>query len=91
MVDCPGSASVHDLQLSQLPRHTFRELSDQIPVFYNDWSGRSPIIMKRTVKQDFTVSSTGSAQVVFMWWELNMDPEGEFDGFLVKKLLNLFT
>ncbi|KAJ8715935.1 hypothetical protein PYW08_013220 [Mythimna loreyi] len=76
MIDCPGSAAVHDLQLSQLPRHTFRELSDQIPVFYYDWSGRSPIIMKRTVKQDFTVSGTGSAQVVFMWWELNMDTEG---------------
>ncbi|KAF9419379.1 hypothetical protein HW555_004027 [Spodoptera exigua] len=76
MIDCPGSAAVHDLQLSQLPRNAFRELSDQIPVFYYDWSGRTPIIMKRTVKQDFTVSSTGKAQVVFMWWELNMDTEG---------------
>ncbi|XP_045766550.1 protein arginine N-methyltransferase 7-like isoform X2 [Maniola jurtina] len=77
MKDCAGSAAVHDVQLSQLPRHAFTELSDQIPVFYYDWSGRSPIDMKRTVKQEFTVSNTGQAQIVFMWWELNMDPEGK--------------
>ncbi|XP_034831267.1 protein arginine N-methyltransferase 7-like isoform X1 [Maniola hyperantus] len=77
MKECAGSAAVHDVQLSQLPRHAFRELSDQIPVFYYDWSGRSPIDMKRTVKQEFTVSNTGQAQMVFMWWELNMDPEGK--------------
>nr|XP_021192702.2 protein arginine N-methyltransferase 7 isoform X2 [Helicoverpa armigera] len=76
MVDCPGSAAVHDLQLSQLPRHAFKELSEQIPVFVYDWSGETPIVMKQTVKQDFTVSDTGRAQVVFMWWELNMDTEG---------------
>lgn len=75
-MECPGSAAVHDIQLSQLPRNMFRELSDQIPVFYYDWSGKTPIAMKRTVKQDFTVSTTGRAQVVFMWWELNMDTEG---------------
>ncbi|KAM3966407.1 arginine methyltransferase 7 [Aphomia sociella] len=77
MKDCGGSAAVHDIQLSQLPRQAFRELSDQIPVFYYDWSGRTPIDMKRTVKQQFTVTNTGRAQMVFMWWELNMDTEGK--------------
>ncbi|KAL0871706.1 hypothetical protein ABMA27_004219 [Loxostege sticticalis] len=77
MKDCPGSAAVHDIQLSQLPRQAFRELSDPIPVFYYDWSGRTAIDMKRTVKQEFTVTSTGRAQMVFMWWELNMDTEGK--------------
>ncbi|XP_039755743.1 protein arginine N-methyltransferase 7 [Pararge aegeria] len=75
--DCAGSAAVHDLQLSQLPRIAFKELSDQIPVFYYDWSGRSPVDRRRTVKQQFTVSNTGRAQIVFMWWELNMDMEGK--------------
>ncbi|XP_028158000.1 protein arginine N-methyltransferase 7 isoform X1 [Ostrinia furnacalis] len=77
MKDCPGSAAVHDIQLSQLPRTAFRELSDPIPVFYYDWSGRTAIDMKRTVKQEFTVTSTGKAQMVFMSWELNMDTEGK--------------
>ncbi|XP_060802656.1 protein arginine N-methyltransferase 7 isoform X2 [Amyelois transitella] len=76
MKDCAGSAAVHDIQLSQLPRSSFRELSDPIPVFYYDWSGRSPIDFKRTVKQQFSASGTGRAQMVFMWWELNMDTEG---------------
>ncbi|KAL4702422.1 hypothetical protein ACJJTC_003047 [Scirpophaga incertulas] len=76
MKNCAGSAAVHDIQLSQLPRQSFRELSDQIPVFYYDWSGRTALDMKRTVKQQFTVTATGRAQMVFMWWELNMDTEG---------------
>lgn len=76
MKDCPGSAAVHDLQLSQLPRSLFRELSDQIPVFYYDWSGKSPLDFNKTVKQAFTASANGKAQMVFMWWELNMDTEG---------------
>lgn len=77
MKECAGSAAVHDVQLSQLPRHLFRELSDQIPVFYYDWSGRTPIDKKRIVKQKFTVTNTGFAQMVFVWWELNMDQEGK--------------
>lgn len=78
MKDCAGSAAVHDVQLSQLPRKAFRELSEQIPVFYYDWSGKTPIDLKKTVKQEFTVTNTGKAQMVFMWWELNMDTEGKY-------------
>lgn len=78
MKDCPGSAAVHDLQLSQLPRQTFNELSDSIPVFFYDWSGRTPTIFKRTVTHNFNAYRTGKAQVVFMWWDLNMDPEGMY-------------
>lgn len=77
MKDCAGSAAVHDIQLSQLPRQAFKEISEQIPVFYYDWSGRSEIDMKRTVKQQFNATITGNAQMVFMWWELNMDTEGK--------------
>ncbi|XP_014367862.2 protein arginine N-methyltransferase 7 isoform X1 [Papilio machaon] len=77
MKDCAGSAAVHDILLSQLPRKAFRELSEQIPVFYYDWSGKTPIDLKKTVKQEFTVTNTGKAQMVFMWWELNMDTEGK--------------
>jgi hypothetical protein len=81
MKDCPGSAAVHDIQLSQLPRHSFRELSDQIPVFFYDWSGKTKIEFKKTVKQMFLVSNTGKAQMVFMWWELNMDTEGKIQKY----------
>ncbi|GBP58490.1 Protein arginine N-methyltransferase 7 [Eumeta japonica] len=75
MKDCAGSAAVHDVQLSQLPRNAFRELSEQIPIFYYDWSGKTPIDMKKIIKQQFAAVATGRAQVVFMWWELNMDAE----------------
>ncbi|XP_061714851.1 protein arginine N-methyltransferase 7 [Cydia pomonella] len=77
MKSCAGSAAVHDLQLSQLPRSAFKELSEPLAIFYYDWSGRTPIDMKRTVKQDLSVLDTGEAQMVFMWWDLNMDTEGK--------------
>ncbi|XP_041987392.1 protein arginine N-methyltransferase 7-like isoform X2 [Aricia agestis] len=77
MKDCAGSAAVHDIQLSQLPRTDFKEVSEPIPVFYYDWSGKTPIDMKRTVKQKFSITNTGHAQMVFMWWDLNMDTEGK--------------
>ncbi|CAK1544911.1 unnamed protein product [Leptosia nina] len=76
MKNCPGSAAVHDIQLSQLPRQAFTEISEQIPVFLYDWSGGSDIIKRRTGKQNFNALATGNAQMVFMWWELNMDTEG---------------
>ncbi|XP_049874174.1 protein arginine N-methyltransferase 7 isoform X2 [Pectinophora gossypiella] len=75
--DCSGIASVHDLQLSQLPRRTFTELSEQLAIFYYDWSGRTPIDMKRTVHQKFTATTSGTGQMVFVWWDLNMDTEGK--------------
>ncbi|KAI5637866.1 protein arginine N-methyltransferase 7 [Phthorimaea operculella] len=77
MKDCAGSAAVHDIQLSQLSRKTFTELSEQLPVFYYDWSGKTPLDKKRMVKQNFTAIASGKAQMVFMWWDLNMDQEGK--------------
>ncbi|CAG9089107.1 unnamed protein product [Plutella xylostella] len=77
MKDCPETAAVHDIQLSQLPRSSFKLLSEPLPVFYYDWSGKSPVDFNRTVRQSFVAKQTGAGQMVFMWWDLNMDTEGK--------------
>ncbi|XP_077286863.1 arginine methyltransferase 7 [Arctopsyche grandis] len=74
---CPGSAAVHDIQLSQLPRSSFREITKPIAIFQFDWTGKKSIKKNETLT--FTEKSliTGSIEMIFMWWDLKMDPKGE--------------
>lgn len=74
--NCAGSPAILDVQLSQLPRYKFIELSEVLPIFYYDWSGRTPIDKKKVVKQTLYATGDGKAHMVFVWWELNMDTEG---------------
>ncbi|XP_055606759.1 protein arginine N-methyltransferase 7 [Uranotaenia lowii] len=72
VIECRGSSAVFDLQLSQLPLRSFRELSKPVEVFYFDWSGRIPLERKRHLRKSVTLEGNGVAHAVFMWWELHM-------------------
>uniref|UniRef100_A0A1B6I934 Protein arginine N-methyltransferase n=1 Tax=Homalodisca liturata TaxID=320908 RepID=A0A1B6I934_9HEMI len=73
---CPGAAAVHDLQLSQLKLSDFNTIAPPQPVFSFDFSGRSSIPEDDSSTITFTAVASGSAEVVFMWWSLDMDPQG---------------
>ncbi|KAF7285995.1 hypothetical protein GWI33_008298 [Rhynchophorus ferrugineus] len=75
---CPGSAAVHDIQLSQLPITSFNSLVNPIPVLRFDWSGKTPFIFTRSTINSLKSKHDGNAQMVFMWWELQMDIEGKY-------------
>lgn len=49
------------------------------PPCYNrfDWSGKLPLMKERSNVLNLVSSGDGVAQVVFMWWDLVMDPDGE--------------
>ncbi|XP_048372013.1 protein arginine N-methyltransferase 7 isoform X1 [Sphaerodactylus townsendi] len=75
MEDCPGSPSVYDIQLNQVPFKDFTALTDVVTMFSVDFS--------KQVSQAptcFTVElepiRSGRAQVVLSWWDIDMDPEG---------------
>lgn len=74
---CAGSASVHDIQLSQLPESSINTIISPQPVFRFDWSGRTPFIYERSIIHTVKAENDGQAQAVFMWWELQMDTEGK--------------
>ncbi|XP_066254433.1 protein arginine N-methyltransferase 7 [Euwallacea similis] len=74
---CPGSAAVHDIQLSQLPLSSFNPIIPPTPVLRFDWSGKTPFVFERSTIQTLTSLREGKAQMVFMWWELQMDINGE--------------
>ncbi|XP_018575753.1 protein arginine N-methyltransferase 7 [Anoplophora glabripennis] len=74
---CPGTAAVHDIQLSQLPTHSFNTIISPIPVLRFDWSGKTPFVFDRFTINTVKSEHDGTAQAVFMWWELQMDTEGK--------------
>ncbi|OQV18595.1 Protein arginine N-methyltransferase 7 [Hypsibius exemplaris] len=76
--DCPGSASVHDLQLSQLyPRQDFRRLSEILPLFDFCFSKREGLKFQDARTLQVTPRKAGRCDAVFMWWDLKMDPESD--------------
>ncbi|KAJ0023508.1 hypothetical protein NQD34_003407 [Periophthalmus magnuspinnatus] len=70
---CAGSHAVCDIQLSQLPSHSFTALSPRLTMFSVDFS--KPVSSKpQTYSCKFEALCSGQAQVVLSWWDITMDP-----------------
>ncbi|GLV34020.1 Arginine methyltransferase 7 [Carabus blaptoides fortunei] len=74
---CVGSPAIHDIQLSQFPVTHFKTIISPTPVIRFDWSGKTTFMKKRNNLAVQKAEQNGTAQVVFMWWDLNMDGEGK--------------
>ncbi|XP_049811197.1 protein arginine N-methyltransferase 7-like isoform X1 [Schistocerca nitens] len=73
---CPGAAAVHDIQLSQFSQKEFTTIVAPTRVLSFDWSGQTQLHATRSTKVEVKAEVSGTAQMVFMWWELLMDDEG---------------
>ncbi|XP_006641366.2 protein arginine N-methyltransferase 7 isoform X1 [Lepisosteus oculatus] len=72
---CAGAPAVCDIQLSQVPPSQFTPLSPLCTVFRVDFS--QPVSSApQWHSASFTALTTGRAQVVLSWWDIDMDPEG---------------
>ncbi|XP_054721141.1 protein arginine N-methyltransferase 7-like [Uloborus diversus] len=76
VVSCPGSASVHDVQMSQIPKDKFHALTEPVCVFTFDFTGKKSIEMNETFIKQVSTLREGNCDVVFMWWDLKMDMDG---------------
>lgn len=74
---CPGASAVHDIQLTQLPRESFKPLLPPQPIFKFDWTGSEPLVFKEVVTLREKAIASGTAHAVFMWWDLMMDSENK--------------
>uniref|UniRef100_A0A8D0GIC5 Protein arginine N-methyltransferase n=1 Tax=Sphenodon punctatus TaxID=8508 RepID=A0A8D0GIC5_SPHPU len=75
MEDCPGTSSVYDIQLNQIPWNDFTILSDVMIMFSVDFSKQvSSASTSHTVQLE--PIKDGMAQVVLSWWDIDMDPVG---------------
>lgn len=75
LVQCAGSHAVCDIQLSQVPLHSFSALSKPLTMFSVDFS--KPVSSApQTHFSTFEAQGSGQAQVVLSWWDLDMDPSG---------------
>lgn len=77
ITNCKGSSELHDIQLNQVSPSQFSVLVPPTAVFEFDWSGKSKIPTEQTTKRAVEGITSGSAQVIFMWWDLKMDQDGE--------------
>lgn len=72
---CAGAHSVCDIQLSQVPPHSFTPLGPLCTMFSVDFSKPVSSAPQSHCCQ-FVAQSSGQAQVVLSWWDLDMDPNG---------------
>ncbi|XP_063467683.1 protein arginine N-methyltransferase 7 isoform X8 [Symphalangus syndactylus] len=73
---CPGAPSVCDIQLNQVSPADFTVLSDVLPMFSIDFSKQVSSSAACHSRQ-FEPLTSGQAQVVLSWWDIEMDPEGK--------------
>ncbi|KAL0968259.1 hypothetical protein UPYG_G00264410 [Umbra pygmaea] len=75
VVGCAGAHSVCDIQLSQVPQQRFTPLGPLCTMFSVDFS--KPVSSSpRSHTSSFKAQSSGQAQVVLSWWDIDMDPSG---------------
>lgn len=73
LAQCAGSHAVCDIQLSQVPLHSFISLSAPLTMFSVDFN--KPVSStQQTHCSRFVAQCSGQAQVILSWWDLDMDP-----------------
>lgn len=77
IINCPGSLSLHDVQLSQIPLNDFKTIIKPQAVLEFDWSGKTTLQKERVTKFKVNSERDGMIHVIFMWWDLKMDEAGE--------------
>uniref|UniRef100_I3JXW3 Protein arginine N-methyltransferase n=1 Tax=Oreochromis niloticus TaxID=8128 RepID=I3JXW3_ORENI len=72
---CAGAHAVCDIQLSQVSPASFTPLGPVCTMFTVDFSKPVSSAFQAHSSQ-FVAQSSGRAQVVLSWWDLDMDPSG---------------
>uniref|UniRef100_A0A672QUB8 Protein arginine N-methyltransferase 7 n=1 Tax=Sinocyclocheilus grahami TaxID=75366 RepID=A0A672QUB8_SINGR len=75
VVKCAGAPSVCDIQLSQVPPESFTPLGPICTMFRVDFSKQVSSAAQSYTAQ-FKAQTSGRAQVVLSWWDIDMDPDG---------------
>ncbi|ULU12246.1 hypothetical protein L3Y34_015518 [Caenorhabditis briggsae] len=74
---CSGTASVFDVQLSELETHEFRELAEPIVAFKFDFENEEKIIYNESFVREAIAHTSGTIDAIMMWWDIDMDGKGE--------------
>ncbi|KAK6185183.1 hypothetical protein SNE40_007471 [Patella caerulea] len=74
---CSGAASLHDVQLDQIDPSLFTPLSQPVQIFRFDFNSKDGIPEDDTSTVTVKSLNKGTVDAVFMWWDIEMDPQGE--------------
>ncbi|BFG05806.1 protein arginine N-methyltransferase 7 [Drosophila madeirensis] len=75
--NCKGEAALHDVQLSQLPPGTFRLLTEPMEIFQFDFQRKEKREKQRDKLLPLQTTQPGAAELVFYWWDIQLDDQGE--------------
>lgn len=67
-----GLSTVHDIQMTQITRDDFVEVSAPVKIFEFDWSSRSLCTTSKRECLKLQAETNGRAEVVLSWWDLEM-------------------
>ncbi|KAH8305910.1 hypothetical protein KR018_003205 [Drosophila ironensis] len=74
---CNGEAALHDVQLSQLPAHSFHPLTEPAEIFVFDFQRKQQREKHRHQLLKLQTQRPGCAELVFYWWDIQLDDGGE--------------
>ncbi|ESO98227.1 hypothetical protein LOTGIDRAFT_213858 [Lottia gigantea] len=74
---CSGAASLHDIQLDQLDSTLFTPISQPVQVFRFDFASKEGIPEDDNSTVIIKSLNKGSVDAVLMWWDIEVDPQGE--------------
>ncbi|XP_030374210.1 protein arginine N-methyltransferase 7 [Scaptodrosophila lebanonensis] len=77
VLQCSGEATLHDVQLSQLPTNEFRPVTQPVQIFQFDFQRKETRDKKREQVVRVKAIQAGAAELVFYWWNIEMDDDGE--------------
>ncbi|XP_064536139.1 protein arginine N-methyltransferase 7 isoform X1 [Drosophila montana] len=77
LLECNGEAALHDVQLSQLPPNSFHTLTEPAQIFQFDFQRKQPREQQREHVLRLQLSKPGSVELVFYWWQIELDDAGE--------------
>ncbi|KAK0420616.1 hypothetical protein QR680_014795 [Steinernema hermaphroditum] len=74
--DCPGNASVFDVQLSEVDKADVKPLCEPFLAFSFNFEDGDSIIYDETFVREAVATSSGSIDAILMWWDIDMDGTG---------------
>lgn len=74
---CRGMADFQSVQLSELSPDLFVPLTDPIEIMQIDFNRKTARELNRALEIPVVAKRTGSTDLVFYWWAIQMDREGE--------------
>ncbi|TKR64488.1 hypothetical protein L596_025011 [Steinernema carpocapsae] len=75
---CPGTASVFDVQLSEIDKNSVKPLCEPFLAFSFNFENAESINYDESFLREAVATQSGSIDAILMWWNIDMDGTGAY-------------